>query len=201
MSARGHAVLMTAALLYGASSGALHAVTGPDHVLCLSPAALERPQASFRIGLSWGAGHALGTLLLAVPLLVLAHVVHVPSLAAWGEHLAGAALIATALITLRSQAARAPAHAPLRSPSAVGLVHGVTGAGSLVLVLPVIVTGSLERALLFLFAFAVGSTLAMASLTSAIAKLGQRLDARTVTRAQRVLAVSALALGMYWLIP
>ena len=145
---------MTVALLYGAGSGALHAVTGPDHVLCLSPAALERPKASWRIGVTWGVGHALGTLLLAVPLLALAHVVHVPALAAWGEHLAGAALLATALMTLRSlgtQAARGRAAGSLRSPL--------------------------------------------------IAKLGDRLDARAVTRGQRVLATAALALGVYWLVP
>ena len=194
---------MTVALLYGAGSGALHAVTGPDHVLCLSPAALEQPKASWRIGLAWGAGHAIGTLLLAVPLLVLAHVVHVPSLAAWGEQLAGAALLATGLMTLRSLRAGAhdPAPRSLRSPLAVGLVHGVTGAGSLVLVLPVIVSGSLERALLFLAAFALGSTLAMAGLTSAIAKLGQRLEPRTIAHAQRALAIGAIALGAWWLMP
>ena len=193
---------MTAALLYGAGSGALHAVTGPDHVLSLSPAALEQPKASWRIGLTWGAGHALGTLLLAVPLLALAHVVHVPSLASWGERLAGAALLATGLLTLRalrSEGAQEPAR--LRSTLAIGLVHGATGAGSLVLVLPVILAGSLERVVLFLVAFALGSTLAMAGLTSAIAKLGQRLDARTVTRAQRLLALTALALGVYLLVP
>lgn len=193
---------MTVALLYGASSGALHAVTGPDHLLCLSPAALEQPKASWRIGLAWGAGHALGTLLLAVPLLALAHTVHVPSLATWGEHLAGAALLATSLVTLRTLHARSSqAQAPLRSPGLVGLVHGVTGAGSLVLVLPVIVTGSLERALAFLAAFAIGSTLAMAGLTGAIAKLGTQLEPGAVAQAQRALALAALALGVYWLVP
>jgi hypothetical protein len=193
---------MTVAMLYGAGSGALHAVTGPDHVLCLSPAALQRPKASWRIGMVWGVGHALGTLALAVPLLVLAHAVHVPSLAAWGERLAGAALLATAILSLRTlgSARVARAHAPLKSPLWVGLVHGLTGAGSLVLVLPVIVTGSLDRALSFLAAFAVGSTVAMAALTSAIAKAGRALDARTIERAQLVLALGAALLGAYWLI-
>lgn len=193
---------MTVAMLYGAGSGALHAVTGPDHVLCLSPAALQRPKASWRIGLVWGVGHALGTLALAVPLLVLAHAVHVPSLAAWGERLAGAALLATAVLSLRTlRTARADtAHAPLKSPLWVGLVHGLTGAGSLVLVLPMIVTGSVDRALLFLAAFAIGSTLAMAALTSAIAKVGRALDPRTIERAQLGLAVGAALLGTYWLL-
>lgn len=195
---------MTVAMLYGAGSGALHAVTGPDHVLCLSPAALERPKASWRIGFVWGVGHALGTLLLAVPLLVLAHVVHVPSLAAWGERLAGAALLATSVVALRSLRNAGPRDAepqgPRTGPLWVGLVHGLTGAGSLVLVLPVIVTGSVDRALLFLAAFAIGSTVAMAALTSAIAKVGRLLDARSIVRVQRALAAGAALLGAYWLL-
>jgi hypothetical protein len=194
---------MTVAMLYGAGSGALHAVTGPDHVLCLSPAALRRPESSWRIGFVWGVGHAFGTLALAVPLLLLAHVVHAPSLATWGERLAGAALIATAVISLRTlRPARAPAkQASLQSPLWVGLAHGLTGAGSLVLVLPVIVTGSLDRALTFLGAFAIGSTLAMAALTSAIARVGNKLSPRDIARAQRALAWAAIALGGYWLVP
>jgi hypothetical protein len=83
----------------------------------------------------------------------------------------------------------------------MGLVHGLTGAGSLVLVLPVIVTGSIDRALLFLVAFAAGSTLAMAALTSAIARLGRALSARGVERAQFGLALGAGALGIHWLVP
>lgn len=192
---------MTVALLYGAGSGALHAVTGPDHVLCLSPAALERPKASWRIGFVWGVGHALGTLALTVPLLLLAHVVHAPSLAAWSERLAGAALLATAIVSLRRLSlAQAQVPTSLKSPLWVGLVHGLTGAGSLVLVLPVIVTGSLERALSFLGAFAIGSALAMAALTSAIARLGRALSKHDIERAQRALAWAAIALGTYWLV-
>jgi hypothetical protein len=45
---------VTTALLYGASSGALHAVTGPDHLLALGPVVLKRPNRSFAVGLSWG---------------------------------------------------------------------------------------------------------------------------------------------------
>jgi nickel/cobalt exporter len=136
---------------------------------------------------------------------MLAHTVHVPSLATWGEQLAGAGLLATALLSLRSlRATRAATshdhkHAPARSPLWVGLVHGLTGAGSLVLVLPVIVSGSVERALAFLFAFALGSTFAMATLTGVIARVSAALSRRTIEHAQLALALGALGLGMHWL--
>src|SRR5690606_31481365 len=95
-SGAAHVEAMTSAVLLGASSGALHAVTGPDHVLSLGPLMLGRPPAPWRIGLSWGAGHALGTLLLALPVVWFTQSVHLPWLAALGDRLAGLALIATA---------------------------------------------------------------------------------------------------------
>src|SRR5687767_9578486 len=135
---------MTVAILSGASSGAIHAVTGPDHLLSLGPAALSSPRAAGRIGLFWGAGHALGTLLLSLPLLVLAQLTHVPWLATVGDRLAGAALLAMAAWSWRSlrRDAGQALGGETRSPFWVGLVHGVTGAGALLLVLPTALSGN-----------------------------------------------------------
>lgn len=190
---------MTVAILFGASSGALHAVTGPDHVLSLGPVALQRPKASFRIGLLWGVGHAAGTLLLALPLLLLSHLVHVPTWAGAGERLAGVAILAAAAWSWHRRNHASRSSADTRQPLLVGLVHGVSGAGSLVLVLPVLVAGSLSNTLLFLAAFAIGSTVAMAALTALIAKLGARLEQHTLARAQTAMLVAAVVLGVYWL--
>ena len=187
-------------LLYGAGSGALHAVTGPDHVLSLGPAALQRSRAPWKIGLFWGAGHALGTLLLAIPALLAAELVQLEQLAAVGQRAAGLALMAMAVwswLTLRRSAGTGRPDA--RSPLLVGLVHGASGAGSLLLVLPVLASGSLERTLLFLAAFAVGSTASMAGLTSLIARLGTKLKAATLTRVQVILTHASFAFGCFLL--
>lgn len=191
---------MTVAILSGATSGALHAVTGPDHLLSLGPAVLRAPRAASRIGFLWGAGHALGTLALALPLLVLAQWVKLSLLASAGNRLAGAALLVTALWSWRS--AKAPVlatEAKARSPLWVGLLHGITGASALLLVLPSALAGSAPRAVVYLVAFAVGSTLAMAALTHALGKVGGRLEPRVVARSQRALLLGAALLGSLWL--
>lgn len=192
---------MTVALLSGATSGALHAVTGPDHLLSLGPAVLRAPRRASRIGLLWGAGHALGTLLLALPLLVLAHLVQLSFLASAGNRLAGATLLLTAAWSWKSARARVSEDTPDgRSPLWVGLVHGLTGASALLLVLPSALGGSSFRAALYLVAFALGSMLAMAALTHALGRLGGRLRPRFVARAQRSLLVGAALLGSWWLV-
>lgn len=191
---------MTVAILSGATSGALHAVTGPDHLLSLGPAVLRAPRAASRIGLLWGAGHALGTLLLALPLLVLAHLVELSFLASVGDRLAGAALLVTAAWSWRAAKARAFAGAAdTRSPVWVGLLHGVTGASALLLLLPSALSGSTLRAVTYLVAFALGSTVAMGALTHALGRVGGLLPPRAVAKAQRALLGGAAALGSFWL--
>lgn len=192
---------MTIALLSGASSGALHAVTGPDHLLSLGPVALRSPHTAGRVGLNWGIGHALGTLLLSLPLLVLAQLTQIAALAAYSNRLAGLALLATAAWSWRAgrRKTTSPGVTEARSPLWVGLVHGVTGAGALVLLLPNVLSGSLSRSLVYLLAFAVGSTLVMALLTLLIGRFGAKLSATAVERIQRVLLSGAVLLGVAWL--
>lgn len=192
---------MATALFYGASSGALHAVTGPDHVLSLGPVVLTEPRRSFRVGLTWGVGHSLGTLLLALPLTLSSQLVHLPTLAGLGDRLAGFALLAMASWSLWS-ARRSRTHAAMdaRSPLWVGALHGATGAGSLFLVVPMLLTAQLSHALAFLLAFSAGSSLAMACLTTGLGKLGSKLGHGLIAKAQRWLAVGSIAVGAAWLV-
>lgn len=192
---------MTLALIYGAGSGALHALTGPDHVLSLGPLALRRPHDSLRVGLHWGVGHAFGTLLLALPALLLAELIDLERLAEHGTRIAGVALMATAVLSLLSllRAHGRASSLESRSPLVVGVVHGLTGAASLLLVLPMIASGSTALTLSFLLAFGLGSAFAMAGLTFAIARVGQSLRAENVRRAQWALTGAGVAVGALFL--
>lgn len=195
---------MTTAVLYGASAGALHAVTGPDHVLSLGPVALTRPSRSFRVGLVWGAGHSLGTLLLALPLLWFSRFVHLPALASVSDRLAGLALMAMATFSLWQARRGGHAHGGTstekRNPLLVGTIHGATGAGGLLLVVPMLLEAELPQAVAFLAAFSLGSSLAMACLTASIGTLGKKLGGTLVARAQRWLGFGSLAVGGAWLL-
>ncbi|HYO95880.1 MAG TPA: hypothetical protein VER33_15280 [Polyangiaceae bacterium] len=191
---------MSMTLLYGASSGVLHAVTGPDHLLSLGPVAVQQQGGSWRVGAAWGLGHAVGTLALALPLILMAELMELSLWAAWGQRLAGAALIVMALYGLRRlQVAPHGSAASLKAAMGVGFIHGLTGAGSLVLVLPVLVAGSPPSSLAFLLAFGAGSTAAMAAFTTLLARVGSKMPAGIVSRVQRIVCGAAIALGAYWL--
>jgi nickel/cobalt transporter (NicO) family protein len=203
---------MTGAVLFGASSGALHAVTGPDHVLSLGPLVLDTRRPPWRIGLSWGVGHALGTLLLALPVVWFAQAMHLPWLADAGDRLAGLALVVTAAWSFYQARAHALGTAGSAAPAGsrprrvgrnaflVGVVHGLTGAASLMLVVPMLASGSRLTSVAFLFAFALGSTLGMALLTSLLARLGSRLEPRVLGRSRSLLCAASGALGSFWLL-
>ena len=52
---------LTTVLLTGIVAGCGHVLLGPDHVAALGPFSVEAHQRAWRVGLRWGAGHALGT--------------------------------------------------------------------------------------------------------------------------------------------
>jgi nickel/cobalt exporter len=180
-------------------------VTGPDHVLSLGPMALGSRRSPWRIGASWGIGHAAGTLLLCLPVLAFAHAVHLPLLASIGDRLAGLALLVTSAWSLYQTRGQAAAASPAQLPSPrgalpVGFVHGLTGAASLMLVVPMLATSSGLTSVAFLLAFAVGSTLGMAALTALLARLGSTLDPRTARRSRLLLCAASAAVGLFWLL-
>ena len=123
-----------------------------------------------------------------------------PTLAQWGDRFAGFALLMAALFAWRARTRADAAAADPRRPMIVGLVHGVSGAGSLLLVLPMLVVSFARDTLSFLGAYSLGSTLAMAALTTLIAKLGAGLSQRVLERSQTAMMLAAGAVGAYWLI-
>jgi hypothetical protein len=193
---------MAIEMLFGASSGALHAVTGPDHVLSLGPMAIGSRRSPWRLGARWGVGHAVGTLLLCAPVLWLAQHARLPFLASVGDRLAGVALLGTAIVSfiqVRRQAA-VDEDGVGRNAVVVGFIHGLTGAASLLLIVPMLAGGSLPSSLVFLGAFAAGSTATMAALTSVLARLGARLSPARARMARYVGCAASAALGLFWLL-
>jgi hypothetical protein len=195
------AKLMALAIISGLGSGALHAVTGPDHVLSLAPLAIAQRRTAFRLGLLWGIGHALGTVLLVTLLALVAAHSELGSISAWSQRVSGAALVMMGLwsfyLSRKPSGSSAPsASERQRGVLTIGLIHGLTGAAALLLLLPAVFSSGHVLRVLYLGGFALGSTLAMGGLTWLVARAANRtLRASVVGRAQKVAALASVAFG------
>jgi hypothetical protein len=196
---------MTAALA-GLGTGAIHALSGPDHLLGVAPHALSRGRGAWRVGLAWEFGHAVGTLAAWAALLAAAAAVRLDDVERWAERGAGAALVTVgvlgfvALRRARPDPARAaPAAGRLAPFVLVGAVHGATGAAALVLVVLGAASPGLER-LVYMAGFSAGSTAAMVALAMALARAGRspRLAA-ALPKVSPIAAAASIAVGLGWL--
>ncbi|ATB28240.1 hypothetical protein [Melittangium boletus] len=204
---------MGLAALAGLGSGALHAVSGPDHLLSLAPLSLGLRRRAWRVGLMWGLGHALGTLVCASIVMVVASMLDLEVLNAWGDRAAGAALLVMGVVGLRRWVTSR--HSPARGASPVnqgtktpwsvlviGLIHGLTGAAAVLLLLPAAVSASAAWKALYLGGFALGSTLAMAGLTAALAATSRVIPRpETLLRhGPAVASFGSMLLGGWWVL-
>ncbi|WP_246137609.1 hypothetical protein [Myxococcus llanfairpwllgwyngyllgogerychwyrndrobwllllantysiliogogogochensis] len=188
--------------LAAVGSGALHALAGPDHLLSLAPLSVGRRRGAWRVGLLWGFGHGLGTLIAAGVLLVLLSAVHLESVDRWAERLAGLALLGMGVWGLRRKLGSGDEALASRGVLAVGLVHGLTGASALVLLLPIAVSGTAPEQALYLGGFSIGSTLAMSALTASIAAFSRikQFSSKLATHVPRVASTVSILVGSAWML-
>jgi hypothetical protein len=78
----------------GLGAGALHTLTGPDHLAALSPLAVSRGRRAWGLGVRWGIGHSAGALALAGLGLLARESLKIDLVSHWGERVVGLSLIA-----------------------------------------------------------------------------------------------------------
>jgi hypothetical protein len=189
--------------LAGLGSGALHALAGPDHLLSLAPLSVGRRQGAWRVGLLWGIGHGLGTLAAAAVLILALSSVSLHGVELWAERVAALALLVMGVVGLKRRPfSGGTAGAETRGVLTVGLIHGLTGAAALLLLLPATVSGSTAERVLYLGGFSIGSTLAMAALTAGLATFSRSraMSAALIARVPRAASALSIVLGSAWMV-
>jgi nickel/cobalt transporter (NicO) family protein len=198
----------------GALAGALHAVTGPDHMAVLLPSCIGRPATqTWLLGARWGLGHGLGAVLFGALATVLKDLLNLNVAAAshWLELCVGLTLLviggmgirdtsASGRASLRRLVSGEAAYHKITTPDAAesgnisssrspqqqqqqqqqlpargiaslgpcaaigtGILHGFTGTGHLVGVLPALSMPSAGGAAMYLGGFCCGTLVAMVS--------------------------------------
>ena len=195
---------MTSALLLGALVGLRHA-TDPDHLAAVATlvAREPRPRRAGALGAAWGLGH--GTTLLGIGRAALLLAVQLPAAFDRVAELGVALLlVGLGLSNLRHAAHPAPhpVHGdPLLRSGFVGVAHGAAGSG-LIAIAAAAAMPTPALALLYLVAFALGTTLAMVAFSTLLAaplrwlarKPGRHRALHRITGAISLLVGLALAI-------
>lgn len=197
---------MTSALLLGALVGLRHA-TDPDHLAAVSTFVAREPgtKRATQLGAAWSLGHGSMLLLVGGAAVLMATRIP-PAFSHLAEFAVALLLVGLGVSNLRhafgkSHDIRQPRHALLRS-GAVGIAHGLAGSG-LVAVAAAAVMPNPGAALLYLIAFAVGTSAGMVTVSALLCvplrrlahtrRLHQALHASTGTL--------ALAVGLWLALP
>lgn len=86
----------------GLLAGAIHVISGPDHLLALAPYSFQTRQNRPWIGLKWGLGHGLGIAVMAITVLALKTHIDVTSISDLAECCVGLVLIFIGVKALRT---------------------------------------------------------------------------------------------------
>jgi len=214
----------------GFAAGAVHALSGPDHLAAVAPLAVDRPSGAWRLGLRWGAGHALAVGLMGVAAVALRGRVDVEALGAHGETAAALSLVALGLWGWRRALSRfvhvhehehggvrhkhmhlhaagighahAGPHHHGHLAFGFGILHGLGGASHLLGVLPALLIPGRGQAAAYVASFGLGTLAAMAVCSGllAAATAGAAGGARTWRWLMSGTASASLAVGLFWLI-
>jgi hypothetical protein len=192
----------------GAIAGAVHVVSGADHLAALLPLSVGRRLRAFATGALWGVGHSGGVLLIATLAVLLRERLELEAVGAVGERLVGVMLIVLGGFGLRAALrltvhahghahdAGSHAHVHLHGPAsahpagseaehhhghtafAAGTLHGVAGTAHVLGVLPAVALPSALDSGVYLAAFALGTILAMGGFAALVGEATARAGAR-----------------------
>jgi hypothetical protein len=208
-------------ILSGALAGAVHVLSGPDHLAAVAPLAVAGRRRGWFAGCTWGVGHTAGVVTVAVLAVLLRDVLPpVEIISEWSERLVGGALIALGFWALRAalRIASAPHthgrtahdHVHVQAGPAwtrrighahasflMGVLHGLAGSSHFLGVLPALALPTPGAALAYIAAFGAASILAM---TAFGATLGAAPGPRTHRAFMFASAAMAFAVGAAWLV-
>ena len=204
-------VSILVAALAGLSAGAIHALSGPDHLSAVAPLVINERSRRWRMGLFWGLGHSVGVWLIGLIALLLRGFLPLDTLSSWSERLVGVVLIGVGLWGLRRAFfARLPSHhvhevptgRPGRAAVMIGGLHGLAGSSHILGLLPALALPSRWAAFAYMIGFGLGAVAGMTLFSSAFGLIAHRITGRGQFAYQALLAsfsAAAIVVGGYWL--
>ena len=168
---------MLISTLTGFAAGAVHVVSGADHMVAMAPSSLRKPRVALIDGLAWGVGHSAGVLILSILAILAKDLINIELMSSYAEFFVGISLLVVGFLAIRTSLKvnihmhqhmhgeeRAHKHFHFHSlgdrllrshthtATGLGVLHGFAGASHLVAVFPALAL-PFFGALAYLFAY------------------------------------------------
>ena len=214
---------MLISILTGFAAGAVHVVSGADHMVAMAPSALRKPQLALVDGLAWGVGHSAGVLILSIFGVLAKDLINIELMSSYAEFLVGVSLLIVGLLAIRTSLKvnihmhqhkhgkeRPHQHFHFHSPgnkfdrghthaaTGLGVLHGFAGASHLVAIIPALAL-PLLGALTYLFAYLIGSVMAMGCVVLGISFAANKANKMFYPFLMRSIGGLSIVTGIFWL--
>lgn len=223
---------LLAATIGGTFAGGLHAVTGPDHLAALLPLCMGRRWwVALYTGAYWGLGHGIGAAAVGGLAFAVRGALNLDVLSAYMEAAVGISIMIIGINGIRESKEWATDHlatgegptevakqhslevamaqprqeVSVASTLGTGVLHGCSGSGHLLGVMPALAMPNWRIATTYLVSFGLGTMAAMSIFTAVVGELSSQMseyldDPRTPGRLALASSVFALTMGTIWTI-
>ncbi len=214
---------MVISILTGFAAGAVHVVSGADHMVAMAPSSVRKPRVALINGLAWGIGHSVGVLILSIFGIMARDVINIELMSSYAEFLVGISLLIVGGVAIRTSLKvnihmhqhmhgeeathkhfhfhslgnklnRSHAHAA----TGLGVLHGFAGASHLLAVIPALAL-PLFGALAYLFAYLLGSIFAMGCVVLGISFATSKANKMFYPFLMRSIGALSIVTGIFWL--
>tara|TARA_Y100001968_G_scaffold7127_1_gene6140 strand:- start:275 stop:943 length:669 start_codon:yes stop_codon:yes gene_type:complete len=214
---------MLISALTGFAAGAVHVVSGADHMVAMAPSSLRRPRSALINGLAWGIGHSAGVVILSILGLLAKDLINIELISSYAEFLVGISLLIVGLIAIRTSlkvnihmhkhihGEETPhKHFHFHSPgnklhrshthaaTGLGVLHGFAGASHLIAVFPALAL-PFFGAVAYLFAYLLGSIFAMGCVVLGISFATSKANKMFYPFLMRSIGALSIVIGIFWL--
>ena len=214
---------MQAVILTGIVAGFVHVVSGADHLIAMTPAAINNPKKALKNSFSWGLGHSSGILLLAFLAIFIKDISPLNKFSNIAEFLVGISLLIVGVLAIKNSfqlsihshshkhkngIAHRHFHFHVKKQknydkhshalTGLGLLHGIAGGSHFLAVLPALAL-PLMSACLYLISYLIGSLISMNLFTSLISLTTFIASQKFIKRIIAVAGGLSFSMGLLWI--
>ena len=214
---------MLISVITGFAAGAVHVVSGADHLVAMAPTSMRSPRSALRDGLAWGVGHSTGVLILSAIGILAKDLINIERMSSVAELVVGITLLIIGTLAIRSSLGfnihihnhrhgedvshqhfhfhllgRKFHSSHTHAATGLGVIHGLAGASHLLAVIPALALPP-SWAIAYMASYLFGSIFAMATVVLGISFAAGTVGRRLAPFLMRSTGGLAIATGFFWI--